>query len=62
VALERRFCGGDARAAPEEAEERLSGTRVVLLWEIADGERRRRPLDAPLVRLLEPRERARRAV
>ena len=47
---------GHAGTPGEVGEQCLPGAAVVLLRQVADGERRRRPLDAPLVRLVEPRE------
>ena len=58
VALDRRLRVGDARPPGQVGEQRLSGTAVVLLRQVADGERSGRPLDASLVRLVEPREQA----
>ena len=54
VALHRLVRVRDARAAREVAQERLAGAAIVLLRQVADPERRRRPLDRALVRLLEP--------
>ena len=51
-----RLGGGDAGAAGEVGEQRLARTAVGLLRQVADGQRRGRPLDAALVRLVEPGE------
>ena len=47
---------GHPRAAGEVAEQRLSGSSVVLLRQVADRDRRWSPLDAALVRKLDPGE------
>ena len=56
VPLDSRLRLGDAGAPRQVREQRLAGTPVVLLRQVADGQRRRRSLDATLVRLVEPRE------
>ncbi len=45
---------GHAGAPGQVAEQRLAGPGVGLLREVADGQRRRRPLDPPVVGPLEP--------
>ena len=44
---------GDARAPREIVEQRLAGPAVVLLRQVADGQRVGRPLDGARVRLVE---------
>ena len=56
VPLDRRLRLGDPGSALEVGAERLRGTPVVLLRQVADGQRRRRPLDAAFVRQLESGE------
>ena len=44
---------GDARAPREIVEQRLAGPAIVLLRQVADGQRVGRPLDGARVRLVE---------
>ena len=58
VALDRRLRVGDAGAARQVGQEGLPRAPVVLLRQVADGQRSGRPLDPALVRLVEPCEQA----
>ena len=53
VPLDRGLRVGDARASREVGQQRLAGPAVVLLRQVADGQRGGRPLDCARVRLVE---------
>ena len=58
VPLDGRLRVGDTGAAGKVGQERLPRAPVVLLRQVADGQRCGRPLDPALVRLVEPCEQA----